>query len=556
MRYFHPARRMSLARSRRGLLLVLPLILVLVAPLLPVPLSTPLPAAAADISIRWGFYVTYNPNSLVSLQAHADQLNYVSPWFYTVNGTGAITSSMQPNVNDLLRSKGIKNVPMIRNNSTYQNFHNVLADPAMRGNLIRNLRTLVLQNNYDGITIDFEGINDADGPLLTTFMSTLYQDLKQYDKLVAMAVPAKTRDVNTGWAGPFNYRDLRPWADYFVIMAYDQHYPGGAPGPIAPLPWLNDVANYATPILGAGKIIWGLDLYGYDWNTTANPRPQADPRTWSETQALGQTYGGTFAYDAASQSPSLVYMKDNQRHEVWYENKQSFDARLALVQQRNYPGFAVWRLGQEDPGIWQSIAGLRSPCTPIPPFTNMATRVYFPQTGHSLGGGFLEYWRAHGGLPIYGYPLTEEFTEVSPTDGRPYTVQYFERNRFEWHPELRGTPYAIQLGLLGSQYTAGRQFPMVPPFPNTPDRVYFPQTQHSLGGGFLILWRQQGGLAQFGYPLSEEFSEVSPTDGRPYTVQYFERARFEWHPEHLGTPSEFQLGLLGVWALQQTGCRP
>jgi spore germination protein len=220
------------------------------------------------------------------------------------------------------------------------------------------------------------------------------------------------------------------------------------------------------------------------------------------------------------------------------------------VRARNLPGFAIWRLGQEDPGVWQSIAGIGSPCAAIPAFPSTPTRVYFPQTGHSLSGGFLTYWRAHGGLPIFGYPLTEEFSE----NGR--TVQYFERNRFEWHPEYRGTPAEFQLGLLGVQYTAGRQFPTIPPFPSTPTRVYFPQTGHSLSGGFLTYWRAHGGLPIFGYPISEEVHEVSPTDANPYTVQYFERARFEWHPEYRGTPAEFQLGLLGAWALQQRGCAP
>jgi hypothetical protein len=63
------------------------------------------------------------------------------------------------------------------------------------------------------------------------------------------------------------------------------------------------------------------------------------------------------------------------------------------------------------------------------------TMVYFTQTGHSLGEPFLTYWRTHGGLAIYGYPLTEPLQEVSPYDNKPYTVQYFERARLEAQPE-------------------------------------------------------------------------------------------------------------------------
>jgi hypothetical protein len=78
-----------------------------------------------------------------------------------------------------------------------------------------------------------------------------------------------------------------------------------------------------------------------------------------------------------------------------------------------------------------------------------ADRMYFAEVRHSLGGRFLTYWQATGGLPVYGYPLSEEVQEVNPRDGQIYTVQYFERNRIEYHPENAGSPFEMQLGLLG-----------------------------------------------------------------------------------------------------------
>ena len=83
------------------------------------------------------------------------------------------------------------------------------------------------------------------------------------------------------------------------------------------------------------------------------------------------------------------------------------------------------------------------------PTTLPPDSTYFPEVRHSLGGRFLAYWQATGGLPVYGYPLSEEVQEVNPRDGQMYTVQYFERNRIEYHPENAGSPYEMQLGLLG-----------------------------------------------------------------------------------------------------------
>ncbi|HEY0068577.1 MAG TPA: hypothetical protein VGE04_01260 [Chloroflexia bacterium] len=175
--------------------------------------------------------------------------------------------------------------------------------------------------------------------------------------------------------------------------------------------------------------------------------------------------------------------------------------------------------------------------------------VYFPQTGHNLTGEFLKYWQAHGGLAIFGYPLTEAFGEGG------FQVQYFERNRFELHPENQ-PPYNVLLGRLGAGLTTGRTFTAIEPFEPSPNHAYFPETGHSLHFAFLGYWQRNGGLAQFGYPISEEIREVSPTNGKEYTVQYFERARFEYHPEYKGTPAEVLLGLLGVDAMKGKGWIP
>ncbi len=177
---------------------------------------------------------------------------------------------------------------------------------------------------------------------------------------------------------------------------------------------------------------------------------------------------------------------------------------------------------------------------------NTDARAYFAETGHILSNVFLRYWQANGGLAIFGFPLSEEFTEISKVDNKPYTVQYFERNRFEYHPENVGNEYEVLLGLLGNDVTAGRKFdPALAPFENSDTRVYFPQTKHSLSSDFLAYWRANGGLAVFGYPTSEPFREVSKDDGKSYLVQYFERNRFELHPENQ-YPYNVLLGRLGI----------
>ncbi|MDI3339387.1 MAG: ScyD/ScyE family protein [Sphaerobacter sp.] len=166
--------------------------------------------------------------------------------------------------------------------------------------------------------------------------------------------------------------------------------------------------------------------------------------------------------------------------------------------------------------------------------------VSFEATQQSVCFAFRSFWQAFGGLAIFGYPITGEFVENG------VTVQYFERARFEWHPGAAPAHFNVLLGRLGSQLTAERQgtgpFAPAPPSPDPAHCTYFEATGHNACFGFQSYWKHFGGLAIFGYPISEEFVENG------VTVQYFERARFEWHPGAAPARYDVLLGLLGVEA--------
>ena len=93
-----------------------------------------------------------------------------------------------------------------------------------------------------------------------------------------------------------------------------------------------------------------------------------------------------------------------------------------------------------------------APTLPFNKVTAAASGTYFPQTGHTLAEPFLAYWQSKGGLPVSATPSRKRSTSESATDGKLYRVQYFQRNRLEYHPEAKGTPYEIQLGLLGKEF--------------------------------------------------------------------------------------------------------
>lgn len=168
-------------------------------------------------------------------------------------------------------------------------------------------------------------------------------------------------------------------------------------------------------------------------------------------------------------------------------------------------------------------------------------------TPYCVESEFLTYWESHGGLDINGYPLTDVFSQRLE-NGQTYTVQYFERVRMEIHPE-NPPENRILLGQFGRA-----MHPADPRVAPAPGAEYFPDTGHNVSGDFLDYWRASGGLRQFGEPLSEEFRETLE-DGRSYVVQYFERARFEHHPEK-EPRYQVLLGQFGRHVLARMGGAP
>ena len=174
---------------------------------------------------------------------------------------------------------------------------------------------------------------------------------------------------------------------------------------------------------------------------------------------------------------------------------------------------------------------------------NTPQALVFPATGHAVRtAAFINYFQTYGGVATFGYPLAEESWENG------HLVQYFERQRFEYHPENAGTDYEVLLGRLGDEFSRPKQpFATVAPFADSPGRIYVSATHHALAEPFLSYWQGHGAVRILGLPISEVVSENG------LQVQYFERARFERHPENAGTGYEVLLSLLGKQSFEQHG---
>ncbi|ABX06928.1 ELWxxDGT repeat protein [Herpetosiphon sp.] len=202
----------------------------------------------------------------------------------------------------------------------------------------------------------------------------------------------------------------------------------------------------------------------------------------------------------------------------------------------------------------------------LPQASRAAEQQCFEQTGFCIEGRFAEYWQQNGGLQVFGYPLSSAQDGYNHDSQKAFLTQQFERARFELHPEF-AAPYDVLLGRLGDDLLRYRNIdsPMLPREAGaTSGCLWFETTGHNVcnqanGLGFMSYWQNHGlndpkldafgrSLQLFGYPLTEPAIETNANGDRVLT-QYFERARFEWHPTQ---PDQFKvlLGLVGKESLQ------
>lgn len=165
----------------------------------------------------------------------------------------------------------------------------------------------------------------------------------------------------------------------------------------------------------------------------------------------------------------------------------------------------------------------------------------FAATGHCIDNRFLGYWERNGGLAVFGYPISDLITNETVEDTWVGPTQWFERARLEDHGAA-----GIAAGRLGAALLElqGRSWWGLPYGGAQPNCLYVGKTNHSLCEPFLSYWQRNGGLAHFGYPISEPMEEqIGAWRG---TVQYFERSRMEYHAELAGTRYAVLLGRLGA----------
>ena len=320
------------------------------------------PAPRRTLVISSMPYWNIGPAASVVL-ANRSAFGEASPWMYGLASDGQITPQYLPDqsaavARDLsqLRAQGLHIVPTIANITkdrwSYQPVARMLHSPTLRDKQVAAIVALVISRDYAGIDIDYENLHAGDRQVFTTFVTHLATALHAKNKILSVALFAKTTDA--GYA-PRNvaqdYAAIGRVVDQMRLMAYDYHWAGSAPGPVAPVSWISAVVRYAKTQMPASKIVLGVPLYGYNWS-----KGQGSGLSWRQASQLATRQHATVRYDTTAQAPWFSYTDSSGHlHTVWFENAASSRAKFALAHQAGIAGVYLWMFGPADTGTWSAL---------------------------------------------------------------------------------------------------------------------------------------------------------------------------------------------------------
>ncbi len=311
------------------------------------------------------FYVNWDDNSFAALSAHAAAIDLlVCEWAFVAVGGDSIHTVVDRRVPVLLAGLPAAHRPrvlaMLSNlDSTTQQFDArrlaaLVHRPAARRRAIAQLVGLVRTWDLAGVTIDFEEIPDGLHPAVLAFLAELRRGLDSLPMAPGAGRPLLTQAVGTGM-DPDLLTRYAAINDRLFLMLYDEHYGRGDPGPVASQAWYEHQAESMLRAVPADKAMLALGAYGYDWND-AGPAASGDAMTFQDVMQRARDNAVPVQFDRASLNPYIAWTDaDSTDHVAWFLDGITAWNEMAAARRLGARGHALWRLGAEDPSLWNAL---------------------------------------------------------------------------------------------------------------------------------------------------------------------------------------------------------
>jgi cellulose synthase/poly-beta-1,6-N-acetylglucosamine synthase-like glycosyltransferase/spore germination protein YaaH/peptidoglycan/xylan/chitin deacetylase (PgdA/CDA1 family) len=308
--------------------------------------------SGAQRPLTMAFYVSDDVNSRASLAEHMGKIDVVSPQWITLNGAAgdiAVTDDPQANVIISKAAKPPSVLPSITNlkdgdwDAAGASFD--ILNPIARRNLIAKLADVAQKRGFAGYVFDLENLSPAAVRAYPGFLNQARAALRPVGREVWVTAPFDDRD--------WDLKTIQAATDTVILMGYDEHWLTSAPGPLASQAWFQSNLAETLGKMDPNRTIVALGSYGYDWTKRGKRWDSAEATSFHESTVLANDSGANIEFDSDALSPHFAYKdEDGLDHQVWFLDAVTLYNEMKVSSPFMPRGFALWRLGTEDPGVW------------------------------------------------------------------------------------------------------------------------------------------------------------------------------------------------------------
>ncbi|MBY0099739.1 glycoside hydrolase family 18 protein [Mesobacillus maritimus] len=301
---------------------------------------------------------TVAPELETAAREAAPYLTYLAPFSYQALRDGSLKEPLLNNFPAIARANN-NTLMMVITNQENDQFSDelgriLLNDMAIQDRFLNNIVTTAKRVGFRDIHFDFEFLRPADREAYNTFLRKARDRFKQEGWLISTALAPKTSAQQEGaWYTAHDYRAHGEIVDFVVIMTYEWGYSGGPAMAVSPIGPVREVLEYAITEMPSTKIMMGQNLYGYDWTLPFVEGSIAKAVSPQQAIQLAATNNVAIQYDEKAQAPFFHYWSaEGKRHEVWFEDARSIQAKFDLIKELNLRGISYWKLGLSFPQNW------------------------------------------------------------------------------------------------------------------------------------------------------------------------------------------------------------
>lgn len=325
------------------------------------------------VVLGWSMIAGQSGNDVISGQINsAPGMNVISPtWFYLDDNEGTIKSLASSDVVSLAHSKGIQVWGMVDNftNSEIKTAY-ILGDTDRRRHVIEQLISYANQYSLDGINIDFESLSEDAAEPFIQFIRELSIETRANNIILSVDnyVPTVSSKI-------YNRKEQGVYADYIIIMGYDEHTRGSAEaGSVASIDFITNGIDKTLEEVPANRVVNAIPFYTRMWKTedkTDEELSVADvdengeiiPYNITEVQNLpmqqaintAKEHNASIVWDESKKQNYAEWNTNNGKTMIWLEDADSINAKLQVMKDRNIAGVAVWALGYSEDFAWNTI---------------------------------------------------------------------------------------------------------------------------------------------------------------------------------------------------------